>query len=63
MTRGGFEKGGALVEMAIDVDVTELPALETGFMVAGVVTSKRHVMVAASPPDLGVSEGDFFFLS
>ena len=59
---GGFETGGAFVEMTVDVDVAKFPALETGLMVAGVVMGKRYVMVAAGPPDFGASEGDFFFL-
>ena len=39
MAGGGFETDGALVKMAVDMDVTNFPALETGFMVVGVVTS------------------------
>ena len=61
MARGSLETGGAFVEVVVDVDVTKFPALETGFVVAGVVMSKGCVMAAASPSDLGVSDSDFFF--
>ena len=63
MTRGGFETDGAFIEMAVDVDVTEFPALKAGFMVVRVVMIKGYVMVATGPPDFGVGEGSFFFLS
>ena len=63
MTRGGFETDGALIEMAVDADMTEFPALEAGFMIARVVSSKGYVMAAASPPDFSTGEGDFLFLS
>ena len=62
MARGSLETSGAFVEMTIDADVAEFPALETGFMVAGMVTSERYIMVTAGPPDFSVSEGNFFFL-
>ena len=62
MARGSLETSGAFVEMTVDADVAEFPALETGLMVAGVIIGERYVMVAAGPPDFGASEGDFFFL-
>ena len=61
MARRGLETGGAFVEMAVDVDMAKFPALETGLVVVGMVMSEGYVMVAVSPPDLGTSEGDFFF--
>ena len=63
MTRESLKAGEALIQVAVDADVTEFPALEAGLVIAGVVMSKGYVMVAASPPDFGVSEGNFFFLS
>ena len=61
MARGSLETGGTFVKVVVDADVAEFPALETGFVVAGVVMSEGYVMVAAGPPDLSASEGDFFF--
>ena len=62
MARGGFETSEALVKMAVDADVTEFPVLEAGFMIAEMVMGKGYIVVVAGPPDLSVSEGDFFFL-
>ena len=61
MARGGFETGGAFVEMTVDVDVAEFPALEAGLMVTRVVASKGCIVVAASPPNLSAGKGNFFF--
>ena len=61
MARGGPETDGVFVKVAVDANVTKFPALETGLMVTGVVTSEGYVMVTAGPPDFSVSEGDFFF--
>ena len=61
MARGSLETGRAFVEVAIDVDMTKFPALEAGLVIMKVVVSGGCVMVAAGPPDLGASEGDFFF--
>ena len=63
MARGSLETGGAFVQVAVDTDVAKFPVLEAGFMVTEVVTSKRRVVVAASPPDFGVNKGGFFFFS
>ena len=63
IARGSPETGGTFVKVAVDTDVTKFPVLETGFMIAGVVTSEGCIMVTASPPDFGVSEGGLFFLS
>ena len=62
MAREGLETSGAFVKMAVDMDVTEPPTLEASFMIAGMITSKGYVMVTASPPDFGVSEGDLFLV-
>ena len=61
MTGGSLETDEALVQVAVDVDMTKFPALEAGFMVTGVVMSEGCVMVTASPPDFGVSDGGLFF--
>ena len=61
MAGGSLETGGTFVEMIIDMDVTEFPVLEAGLMVAGVVMSKGHIVVTASPPDFSVSDSDLFF--
>ena len=63
MAKGSLETDGAFVEMTIDVDVAEFPALEAGLIVAGVVMSKGHIMVAAGPPDFGASDSNLFFFS
>ena len=41
----------------------EFPALKAGFIVVGVVGGKGYIMVATCPPDLGVDNGELFFLS
>ena len=61
MTWGSLEAGRALVEVTIDVDMPKFPALKAGFMVSGVVTGKGCIVVAASPPDFGVSDSNLFF--
>ena len=61
MARGSLEAGGALIQVAVDVDVSEFPVLEAGLMIAGVVMSEGHVMVTAYPPNFCVSDGDFLF--
>ena len=63
MAWGIFKAGGALVQVAVDTDVSEFPALEAGFMIAGVITSKGYVMVTACPLNFSVSDGIFFFFS
>ena len=62
VTQGSFEAGGTLVEMTIDADVSKFPVLEAGFMIVGVVTSERCIIVTANSPDFGASDSDFFFL-
>ena len=37
MTGGPLETSGALVERAVDADVSEFPAVEAGFVVSGMV--------------------------
>ena len=61
VTGGPLEASGALVERAVDADMSKCPALEAGFMVAGVVMGQRGVVVTAGPPDVGTFQGDFFF--
>ena len=61
MARGSSETGGAFIQMAVDADVTKFPALETGFMITGVVTGEGYIMVTAGPPNFGVSDHSFFF--
>ena len=47
--------------MAVDVDVSEFPALKAGFMVVRVVMGEGHV-VAVSPSDFCVSDHILLFL-
>ena len=47
--------------MTIDMDVTEFPRLEAGFMVMRVVMSKGCIVVTASPPDFSTDDHGFFF--
>ena len=61
MARGPFETSGALVKWAVDADVSELPAVEAGFMVTGVVAGQGDVVVTAGPPDVGTFQGGLFF--
>ena len=61
MAERGLETGGALVEIAVDVDMTKFPTLEAGLMVTRMVMSKRCVMVTASPPDFSAGDCSFFF--
>ena len=63
MTRGGLKTGGALVQVAVDADVSKVPALEAGLMVVEVVMSKGHVVVTAGPSDLDVGDSNLLFLS
>ena len=57
---GSLETCGALVQMAVNVNVSKFPALETGFMVTGVVMNKGHIVVAAGLLDFYVSDGYCF---
>ena len=63
MTRGSFKTDGALVEAAVDMDVSKFPTLEAGLIVVRVALSKGCVIVTAGLPDFGVSDSDLFFLS
>ena len=62
MARRSLETGGALIEVAVNVDVAEFPALEAGFVITRVVMGKGCIVVAASPPDFSMGDSDFFFL-
>ena len=62
MAQGSLEAGGALIEVAINVDVTKFPVLKAGLMVARMVMSERSTVITTSPPDFSVSKGGFFFL-
>ena len=61
MARGGLKAGGTLIQMTIDADVTEFPALEAGFVITEMVTSEGCIMVTAGPPDFCASISGFFF--
>ena len=61
MAGGSLEASGAFVKVAVDVDVTEFPALKTGLMIAGVVAGKGRIMVATGPPDFSASDRGLFF--
>ena len=54
VARGSFEAGGTLIEEAVDVDVSELSALEAGLVVLWVITGQGGIMVTAGPPNFGV---------
>ena len=58
---GSLKTGRAFVQVAMDMDVPELPTLEAGLMISGVISGKRYIMVAAGPPDFGASDGIIFF--
>ena len=60
---GPFETGGALIEGAVDMDVSEFPAVKASFVVTGMVTGQGDVVVTAGPPDISAFQGDFFFFS
>ena len=61
MAGGRLEADRALVQRAVDMDVSKFPVLEAGFMVSRVIMGEGSVMVATSPPDFSVNEGGFFF--
>ena len=61
MARGSLKACGALIQVAVNMDMAEFPVLEAGFMIVEIVTSKGCIMVTAGLPDFGVSDGDFFF--
>ena len=42
--------------------VSKFPALKAGFMIMGVIVGKGCVIIAASPSDFGVSNGNLLFL-
>ena len=63
MAGGSLKTGGTLVVMIVNVDVSEFPALEAGFVVSEMVTGEGGVIVTAGPPDFGVSDDGFFFFS
>ena len=50
---GPLKTGGTFVQGAVDVDMSEFPTLEAGFIVTGVVVGQGSVVVTASPPDVG----------
>ena len=56
-----LETGEALIQVAVNADMTEFPALEAGFMVLKVVMDEGCVMVATGPPDFCASDSNFFF--
>ena len=49
--------------MTIDADIPKFPTLEAGFMIVRVVMGKGCIMVAICPPNVGASNGNFFFFS
>ena len=60
MARGSSETNRTLVQEAVDVNVSEFPALEAGFMVSGMITDEGCIMVTADPPDFCVFKGGLF---
>ena len=63
MTWGSLKTGEALIEMAVDVDVSEFPALETGCVIMEVIVGEGYVVVTAGPPDFSVGDSSLLFLS
>ena len=61
MVRGSLKASGALVQIAVDMNVTKFSALEAGLMIMEVVTSEGCIVIAAGPPDFCASDSDFFF--
>ena len=53
MAGGPLETGGAFVQRAVDMNVSEFPTLEAGFMVSGMVMGQGSIVVTAGPPDVG----------
>ena len=51
-----------MIEMAVNMNMPEFSTLEAGLMIMGMVTGKRCIIVAASPPDFSMSDSDLFFL-
>ena len=61
VTWGSLKTCRTLIEVTVDMDVSKFPVLEAGFVITGVVISKRHVVVATGPPDFGVGKSVLFF--
>ena len=61
MGAGSLYTDGALVQVAVDADVSEVSVLEAGLMIAGVVLGKGCIMVTICPSDFSVGNGGFFF--
>ena len=62
VSRRGFETDGAFVETAVDVNVSELLALEADFIVMWVIVDKGCIVIAACPLDFSMSDGNLFLL-
>ena len=62
MARGSLKTGGPLVKTIVDMNMSEFSALEVGFIVARMVASETHIVIAACPLDFGMSDSDLFFL-
>ena len=62
IVRGEFQTGGTFIEVAVHTDVPEFPILEAGFIVTWIITGKGCIMIAASPSDLSLGDGNLFFL-
>ena len=61
MAGGSLETCVALIKVAVDIDMTEFPALEAGLVVMRVVMGEGCIVITAGPPDFGVSDSNFFF--
>ena len=61
IAKRSLKASGALIQVAVDTNVTKFSALEAGLVIMEVITGKGCIMVAADPPDFCVSDGDFFF--
>ena len=62
VTWGSVGTSWALIEMAIDMDVAKLLALEAHLIVAEMVMGKRYIIVTVRPPDFCVDKGIMLIL-
>ena len=63
VTRGGLETDRTFIEAVVDIDVSEIPVLEAGFIITGMIVGKGYIMITICPPNFSASDGDLFLLS
>ena len=62
VTWGSLKACGILIQMVVDLDVSEFSTLKAGFVVVSVVMGEGHVIVATGLPDFCASGRDLLFL-